>query len=248
MSEPFRVAVLASGSGSNFQSILDRLHHAPECPVKVVTLVASRPGIRAIDRATAAGVPAVVLPDPKEGKEAAASRLAGALGEAKADLVVLAGYLRLIPEDIVRAHWGRMINIHPALLPAFGGEGMYGGRVHQAVIDRGARVSGVTVHFVDEVYDHGPIIAQWPVPVLENDTPESLAARVLRVEHVLLPAVVDSIARGHVELAPSRTCVWRVPWFEGSRFAIEPEVDTEENPGSNEPETIGSHSHQPSEE
>lgn len=237
MSEPFRVAVLASGSGSNFQAILDRLHHAPECPVEVVTLVASRPGIRAIDRAEAAGVPAVVLPDPAQGREAGANRLAQALDEARADLVVLAGYLRLIPGEVVRAYWGRMINIHPALLPAFGGEGMYGGRVHRAVIERGARVSGVTVHFVDEVYDHGPIIAQWPVPVLENDTPETLAARVLRVEHVLLPAVVDAIARGHASLAPTGDCTWSVPLFKGESFAIHPHVGVEESADSD--------SHQP---
>lgn len=235
MSEPFRVAVLASGSGSNFQAILDTLHQSPESPVQVVALVASRPGIRAIDRATSADVPSVVLPPPKEGRDAAANRLAEALAEARADLVVLAGYLRLIPEEIVRAFWGRMINIHPALLPAFGGEGMYGGRVHEAVIDRGTRISGVTVHFVDEAYDRGPIIAQWPVPVLDGDTPRELAARVLRVEHVILPAVVDAIARGHVELAPSGRCVWNVPWFGGDRFVVESEVGPDSFPGSDVP-------------
>lgn len=228
----FRVAVLASGSGSNFQSILDRLHHTPESPVKVVALIASRPGIRAIERATAAEVPAVVLPDPGEGREAGARRLAEALREAEADLVVLAGYLRLIPQEIVRSHWGRMINIHPALLPAFGGEGMYGGRVHRAVIERGARISGVTVHFVDEAYDHGPIIAQWPVPVLENDAAETLAARVLRVEHILLPAVVDALARGHARLDPSGICVWSVPLFSGEHFTIEPDEELEVSIGA----------------
>jgi formyltetrahydrofolate-dependent phosphoribosylglycinamide formyltransferase len=248
MSEPFRVAVLASGSGSNFQAILDTLHHQPESPVKVVTLVASRPGIRAIDRATSAGVPSVVLPAPTKGREAAADRLGEALAEARADLIVLAGYLRLIPEEIVRAHWGRMINIHPALLPAFGGEGMYGGRVHEAVIDRGARISGVTVHFVDEAYDRGPIIGQWPVPVFEADTPEALAARVLRVEHVILPAVVNAIARGHVELAPSGRCVWSRPWFGGDRFVVAPNVDPESPADSDEAGTRASDGLQPSEE
>lgn len=247
MSEPFRVAVLASGSGSNFQAILDELHHAPESPVKVVALIASRPGIRAIDRATASGVPAVVLPDPSQGREAAASSLAEALRDAGPDLVVLAGYLRLIPPEIVRAHWGRMINIHPALLPAFGGEGMYGRNVHRAVIERGARVSGVTVHFVDEVYDHGPIIAQWPVPVLEADTPETLAARVLGVEHELLPTVVDAIARGHVQVAPSGTCEWSVPWFDGQRFAIESDAGGGRS-ASDEAAASRSDDHQPTQE
>jgi formyltetrahydrofolate-dependent phosphoribosylglycinamide formyltransferase len=221
MSESFRVAVLASGSGSNFQSILDRLHHSANSPVEVVLLVASKPGIRSIERAAAADVATVVLPDPKEGRVVAADRLATALADARPDLIVLAGYLRLIPEEVVRAYWGRMINIHPALLPAFGGEGMYGGRVHTVVIDRGARLSGVTVHFVDEVYDHGAIIAQWPVPVLEGDTPEVLAARVLRVEHALLPAAVDAIARGQVTLLSTGECEWHVPWPGGDRFTID---------------------------
>ena len=222
MNESFRVAVLASGSGSNFQSILDGLHHSANSPVEVVLLVASKPGIRAIERAAAVDVPTVVLPDPKEGRVVAADRLATALADARPDLIVLAGYLRLIPHEVVSAYWGRMVNIHPALLPAFGGEGMYGGRVHAAVIDRGARVSGVTVHFVDEVYDHGPIIAQWPVPVLEGDTPEILAGRVLRVEHALLPAIVDAIARGQVTLLPTGECEWHVPWPGGDRFIIHP--------------------------
>lgn len=253
MSEPFRVAVLASGSGSNFQAILDTLHESPESAVEVVVLVASRPGIHAIDRATSSGIPSVILPDPKEGKEEAADRLGQALADSRADLVVLAGYLRLIPEEIVRAYWGRMINIHPALLPAFGGDGMYGGRVHEAVIDRGTRISGVTVHFVDEAYDRGPIIAQWPVPVLDGDTPRGLAARVLRIEHVILPAVVDAIARGHVDLAPSGRCVWRRPWFSGDRFVVEPRVDAQGLADSDESSASdsvqpGSGSPQPSKE
>src|SRR6185436_1036035 len=96
---------------------------------------------------------------------------------------------------------GRIVNVHPALLPAFGGPGMYGQRVHQAVIESGARVSGVTAHFVDEVYDSGPIIAQWPVPVFPSDDATSLAARVLRVEHLVYPRVVDAVAAGRTTLA-----------------------------------------------
>jgi phosphoribosylglycinamide formyltransferase 1 len=111
-----------------------------------------------------------------------------------ADLVVLAGYLKLVPGDVVSAFRGRMVNVHPALLPAFGGEGMYGRRVHEAVLASGARVSGPTVHLVGEEYDRGPILAQWPVPVDPNDTVESLAARVLAAEHRLLPAVVLALA------------------------------------------------------
>lgn len=122
------------------------------------------------------------------------------LDDAQASLVVLAGYLRLVPPAIVRSYRGRMLNVHPALLPAFGGKGMYGARVHRAVLDAGARVSGPTVHFVDEVYDHGAVIAQWPVPVFASDSDASLAARVLRAEHLLLPRVVHAIANGSITL------------------------------------------------
>jgi folate-dependent phosphoribosylglycinamide formyltransferase PurN len=122
------------------------------------------------------------------------------------DLVVLAGYLKLVPADTVSAFDGRMVNIHPALLPAFGGPGMYGIRVHRAVLASGATVSGATVHLVNAEYDRGPIVAQWPVPVQPGDTPEALAARVLQVEHRLLPAVVLAAARAGrvVPLRPTR--------------------------------------------
>jgi folate-dependent phosphoribosylglycinamide formyltransferase PurN len=116
------------------------------------------------------------------------------------ELVVLAGYLSLVPAEVTERYAGRMLNVHPALLPSFGGHGLYGARVHRAVLAAGARVSGATVHFVDAHYDRGPIVAQWPVPVLADDTPESLAARVLRVEHLLFPRVVDAVARGAIGL------------------------------------------------
>ena len=112
------------------------------------------------------------------------------------DLVVLAGWLRLVPAAVVHRYEGRMINIHPALLPAFGGRGMYGARVHEAVLAAGARISGATVHLVADEYDSGRILAQWPVPVLRGDTPAELAARVLQAEHRILPAVVAALARG----------------------------------------------------
>jgi folate-dependent phosphoribosylglycinamide formyltransferase PurN len=120
------------------------------------------------------------------------------------ELVVLAGYLKLVPSDVVHAFAGRMINIHPALLPSFGGKGMYGLRVHQAVLESGATVSGPTVHLVTPEYDRGPILAQWPVPVRAGDTPETLRDRVLEAEHRLLPEVVIAAARAGrpVRLAP----------------------------------------------
>lgn len=120
------------------------------------------------------------------------------------ELVVLAGYLRRVPEAVVHRYAGRIVNVHPALLPSFGGPGMYGSRVHEAVLAAGVTVTGVSVHFIDEEYDRGTIIAQWPVPVLRGDDAGTLAARVLRVEHLLYPRVVDAVAGGAVTLAACR--------------------------------------------
>ena len=188
---PVRVAVLASGGGTNLQALLDAC--GPAAPARVSRVVSNRADAGALERARAAGIPAVVLRDPTD-----AAELLAALGDA--DLVVLAGYLKLIPAAAVARFPRRMINIHPALLPAFGGPGMYGHRVHAAVLASGATASGATVHYVDEQYDRGPIIAQRTVPVLPGDTAETLAARVLAVEHELLPQVVLELARGlHTE-------------------------------------------------
>jgi len=179
---PVRAAVLVSGGGTNLQALLD---HA--APVAIARVVSSRPDAGALDRARRAGVPTTVLRDPADPAE-----LLGALEGA--DLVVLAGYLKLVPAAAVARFRWRMINIHPALLPAFGGPGMYGPSVHEAVLASGAALSGATVHYVDEQYDRGPIIAQWPVPVRPDDTAAALAARVLAAEHQLLPRVVRALA------------------------------------------------------
>jgi folate-dependent phosphoribosylglycinamide formyltransferase PurN len=143
---------------------------------------------------------------------------------ARADIVVLAGFLKLVPEPVVRAYRGRILNIHPALLPAFGGNGMYGQRVHEAVIRSGVRISGATVHIVDEEYDHGAIVAQWPVPVLEGDDAESLAARILAVEHRLLPDVVGAFAAGDLVMDPAGKPEWRRPLFATERFELGPTI------------------------
>jgi len=185
-----RIAVLASGGGSNLQAIFDYFDARGAWASAEVVLVASN-GVRAgaLDRARRRGVPAAVLESPSDSAETLAL-----LERHGAELVVLAGYLKLVPPPVTRRFRGRMVNVHPSLLPAFGGPGMYGLRVHAAVLDAGVRVSGATVHFVDEIYDRGAIVAQWPVPVFEEDTPDVLAARVLRVEHLLLPRVVDLLA------------------------------------------------------
>lgn len=193
---PTRIAVLASGGGTNLQSLLDRFNAASSPAARVAVVVGSRPGIGALERAERASVPSVVLSVKEMGPEAYTKALLDELARHGTELVVLAGFLQLVPLSVVERYQGRMINVHPALLPAFGGAGMYGIRVHRAVIDSGARVSGATVHHVAEEYDSGAIVAQWPVPVLPGDTPEALAARVLAVEHRLLPLVVEALARG----------------------------------------------------
>ena len=225
MTFPLTVAVLASGSGSNLQAILDRFNLGEDRSAKVDLVIGSAAGIGALERAKRAGVSAAPLPRRSEasdrGEEEEAELLLGLLDDAGADLVVLAGYMRLVPSQVVGRYWGRMVNVHPALLPAFGGKGMYGRRVHEAVLASGARVTGVTVHFVDEEYDRGPIISQWPVPVLGGDDAESLAKRVLAVEHRLLPSVVHAIANGRVALCSDGRCVWQVSQFGTDEFGME---------------------------
>ncbi|MES2521072.1 MAG: phosphoribosylglycinamide formyltransferase [Gemmatimonadota bacterium] len=191
-----RIAVLASGGGSNLQATLDYLATlGPQAPGEVVWVGASRSDAGALTRARAAGIPCGVVTDFDTG-----DTLLADLAAAGAGMLVLAGYLKRIPPAVVRAFDGRMLNVHPALLPAFGGAGMYGERVHAAVIASGARVSGVTVHFVNEEYDSGAIVAQWPVPVLEGDTPAVLGARVLRAEHALYPRCIAAVAAGTITL------------------------------------------------
>jgi phosphoribosylglycinamide formyltransferase 1 len=198
-----RIAVLASGGGTNLQALLDHLDALGERRAADVVLVASdRRDAGALARATARSVATVII-QTAPGKPG--QPLGEILREHRVDLVALAGYVRLVPPETVEAYRGRIVNVHPALLPAFGGAGMYGARVHQAVIDSGATVSGATVHFVDQAYDRGPVIAQWPVPVLPNDTAALLAARVLRVEHVLYPLAVSAVASGTVSLAGNGT-------------------------------------------
>jgi phosphoribosylglycinamide formyltransferase 1 len=202
MTGALRLAVLVSGGGTNLQSLLDRFNAAESPPARVEVVIASRPGIGALERAASHAVPAVVLEPRTLGPERFGLELDELLAAYSIELVVLAGFLHLIPAPVVHRYTGRMINIHPALLPAFGGQGLYGRRVHAAVLAAGARVTGATVHLVDEVFDRGPIIAQWPVPVFEDDTPESLAARVLEIEHQLLPQVVEALAGTATPMEP----------------------------------------------
>jgi formyltetrahydrofolate-dependent phosphoribosylglycinamide formyltransferase len=189
-----RIAVLASGGGTNLQALLDYFASLGDRRAGDVVLVASnRAGAGALARARAGGIPTAVIPADDAG-------LDQLLVEQRIDLVALAGYLKFVPVPVTRRYAGRMINVHPALLPQFGGPGMYGPRVHRAVLAARAPASGPTVHFVDEVYDHGAVIAQWRVPVHPTDDEATLAARVLRAEHLLFPRVVQAVAAGAVGL------------------------------------------------
>jgi formyltetrahydrofolate-dependent phosphoribosylglycinamide formyltransferase len=183
-----RLAVAISGRGSNLAALLAALPAGGAGPAEVA-LVLSNQAAAGLELARERGIPALVLADPANAWE-----WLDALAAHRVDLIVLAGYLQLVPPEVVERYRGRIINIHPALLPAFGGPGMYGRRVHEAVLASGAPVSGATVHLVDEVYDRGRVLAQARVPVLPGDTPDTLAARVLEVEHRLLPAVVLAAA------------------------------------------------------
>jgi phosphoribosylglycinamide formyltransferase-1 len=182
-----RVAMAVSGRGTNLEALLRAL--GPEAPARVVLVLSNRADAPALDVAAAHDVRADVLQDPAD-----PTGWLTRLERDRVDLIVLAGYLKLVPAAVISRYRDRIINIHPALLPAHGGKGMYGQRVHEAVLAAGDRETGATVHLVDEVYDRGAILAQHRVPVLPGDSPERLAARVLDVEHRLLPAVVLAAA------------------------------------------------------
>lgn len=187
---PSRLAVLASGRGSNLQAIIDHFDNiSRERIAKVVLVASNRAESPALLRAATASIDIASFDAADDGDQ-----LLDVLQRFRVDLVVLAGYLKRIPPKVVREYSGRILNIHPALLPDFGGEGMYGARVHEAVIASGAKESGVTVHLVNDEYDRGPIVAQWRVPVEAGDSAEALASRVLSVEHVVYPRVIEMVA------------------------------------------------------
>lgn len=188
-----RIVVFASGSGTNFQSLIDAVE-AGQIAAQIRGLVTNKTDIKALERAHAHGIESVVLaPSAFESKQAYVDALKKILADWKADLIVLAGYMIKVPADIIEKYEGRILNIHPSLLPKYGGKGFYGTKVHSAVIENNESESGCTVHIVNEEYDQGPVLAQKKVPVLKSDTPETLAKRVLEKEHELLPEVVAKI-------------------------------------------------------
>lgn len=193
-----RIAVFASGGGTDFQSVIDANEREKFC--EIVYLIASKPDIGAIERAQKHGISTAVFakadyPD----LDMLYTELTYLLNVNRVDYIVLAGWLKIIPESFIKKFEDRIINVHPSLIPAFCGAGYYGLKVHKAVLDYGAKVSGCTVHFVNEVPDGGAIIAQTAVAVKEGDTPESLQQRVLEEEHRLLPYCVKQLCLGKIQ-------------------------------------------------
>lgn len=214
MSERLQIGILLSGKGrgSNMQALIDGTRDG-RIVGDVALVISTSSGAPALARAAACGVPALLVPAEDYPEPGALDReLAARFLAAGVELICLAGYMRLLGPEFLRRFPNRVLNVHPALLPAFGGRGYYGRRVHEAVLESGARYSGVTVHLVDDEYDHGPIVTQEVTPVLRDDSVETLAARVLEAEHRLYPETVGLFAAGRVHV-------------EGRRVLIDPPQD-----------------------
>lgn len=179
------ISVLVSGGGTNLQALIDKIQAGQLENARIVQVISSREGVFALERAQKAGIRGKVITDTQT--------LLSELAAEKTDLIVLAGYMRVLEPTVIEAYPRRIINIHPSLIPKYCGKGFYGKRVHQAVIDGGETVSGATVHFVDEGVDTGEIILQRQVPVKADDTAETLAARVLQTEHVILAEGIKKV-------------------------------------------------------
>jgi phosphoribosylglycinamide formyltransferase 1 len=194
------IAVFASGRGSNFQSILNAID-AGLLSARVTVLITNKPDAGALEIARVRGIATSHLSQklfPSE--EPLADAMLNVLSKQRTEFIALAGYLKKIPLQVVRRYRNRIVNIHPALLPSFGGAGMYGHYVHEAVIASGAKVSGASVHLVDEEYDRGPIVMQETVKIAPDDTPDSLAAKVLKVEHKIFPLVLKAFAEEKIKI------------------------------------------------
>ena len=202
MLKPFNISVMISGGGTTLKNLIDHYDRG-ELDAQIVQVISSKPSAGGLQYAADAGIESQVVDHRDyDGVESFSKALFDATRLAGVDLVVMGGFLRrvAVPEDFVN----RVINIHPSLIPAFCGKGNYGRRVHQAVVDYGCRVSGCTVHFVDDQYDHGPIIGQQTVQVNAEDSAESLAAKVFDAECELYPQVINAIATGKVKVSGRR--------------------------------------------
>ncbi len=190
------VVVLVSGGGTNLQAIIDGIREGSIRNTRIISVISNNPGAYALTRAKEAGIPGLCIsPKSFENREAFNKAFLDKLKELQPDLIVLAGFLVVLPKEMTEAYSGRIINIHPSLIPSFCGKGFYGLKVHEAALERGVKVTGATVHFVDEGTDTGPIILQKAVEVLPGDTPEILQRRVMeQAEWVILPKAIDMIA------------------------------------------------------
>lgn len=195
-----RIGVLISGGGTNLQALIDEVEKG-NINGEISVVISDRKGAYGLERAKKHGIKAIAL-DRKDYKDKVefTRGLMDALLENNIELIVLAGFLTILASEFIEEYKGRIINIHPSLIPAFCGEGFYGQKVHSAVLEYGAKITGATVHFVDEGADTGPVILQESVPVMEDDTPETLAARVLKVEHKLLPQAVKLYCDGRITI------------------------------------------------
>ena len=198
-----RIGVLASGGGTNLQAIIDSCERG-EIDGDVVVVITNVPDAHALKRAENHGIAAYCFPHEGATREQHETDVVECLAKHKVDLVCLAGYLRMLTPGMVDKYKGRILNTHPALLPSFGGKGMHGIHVHRAVLDYGAKVSGCTIHVVTAEVDGGPIVMQKAVPVLEDDTPETLQERVLKEEHKLYPRAIQLFAQGKVKIEGRR--------------------------------------------
>lgn len=197
-----KLTVLVSGGGTNLQAIIDRIADGSIHGAEIVRVISNNPGVYALERAQKAGIPSQVL-SPKDfaSREEFNDALLAALQDSGADLVVLAGCLVAIPPQVVKAYPNRIINIHPALIPSFCGKGFYGLHVHEKVLERGVKVTGATVHFVDEDLDHGKILLQKAVEIPDGITPRELQQKVMKeAEWIILPKAIDMIAGGQIPI------------------------------------------------
>lgn len=209
-----RISVLVSGGGTNLQAIIDRIEDGSLKDVQIVQVISNNPGVYALERAKKHGIPGLcIAPKDYPDREAFHAALIGRLQEAKTDLVVLAGYLVVIPPAMVDAFENRIINIHPSLIPSFCGKGYYGLKVHEEALKRGVKVTGATVHFVDKGTDTGPILLQKAVAVQPGDDAKTLQRRVMeQAEWILLPRAIELIAQGRVQVADGRVQIDEEVW------------------------------------
>lgn len=199
-----RCAVFASGGGSNFQALIEKIESG-DLHVEIVLMVGNNSTAGAFEKARKHNIPSVHLASSQYSSPMDyQNHLLALLEQYRVELIVLAGYMKMLPSEVVHRYHNKIVNIHPGLLPAFGGKGMYGKKVHQAVLDYGAKVTGVSVHFVNENYDEGPVICQVPVEVMDTDDCNTLAERVLKVEHQTFWRAIEAIARGKIRVEGRR--------------------------------------------